>query len=303
MTTLADEWGDRADAAITNARALDSGTGSAFEYAWLAQAIAERNVYGWEEPEPNAYLAKAIALRHADGGFGLPYAWDAFGDGTINPASTTYTATLWQVGTVLCAAYRAGRTDVLPVIKGILDKIYTIALIPVDVGYGVPYSDSPNDKRAGYVVHNCNALIGALLAEVKSSGIDYRWSTATWYLQAITRQEVRAYRPTTRDWSYRDGTPTVGQDSAHNAACIEAMLILAPGVAWSALEWAMGNELDSRSGWTHASLAKFKPDASGQWLGEYDAKMAEPASNVFSIWCQVARTTALAASASEGVTT
>lgn len=295
--TLANDWGARSDAAIIGAKALDTNTGSPFDYAWLAHAIAERNVFGWDEPEPNAYLAKGIAQRHPDGGFGLPYAWDAFGDGTTNPATTTYTVSLWQIGTVLCAAYREGRADVLPVIQGIVDKIYTIALIPVDVGYGMPYSDSPNDKRAGYVVHNCNALIGALLAEVKASGIDYRWSTATWYLQAITRQEVRAYRPTTRDWSYRDGAPTVGQDSAHNAACIEAMMTLAPGIAWSALDYAMDKVLDDRSGWTHASLARFRPAGSGRWLPEYDAKMAEPASNTFSIWCQVARTTALAARA------
>lgn len=298
---LSQEWGNRSDAAITAARNLDNGTGSAFDYAWLAQAIAERSSAGWGDPAANSYLDKAIAQRHPDGGFGLPYAWDAFGDGTTNPATATYTATLWQVGTVLCAAHRAGRPDVQKVLEGILDKIYTLALIPVDVGYGIPYSDHLNDKRAGYVVHNCNALIGALLAEVKSSGIDYRWSTATWYLQAITRQEVRAYRPSTRDWAYRDGTPTVGQDSAHNAACIEAMFTLAPGVAFDALEFAMSNQLDSRSGWTHASLAKFKPEASGQWLGEYDAKMAEPASRTFSIWCQVARTTALAAKAAEGL--
>ena len=171
------------DSMIANAEALDTST--TYDHSagqgYLLQAIGELlwAARDYELPMRDELVATALGeiaqLQAADDlivgggpGFGLDEAWDAFGDGSTNPAYTGYT---WQSGMVALGVAKiarvledAGHPDAAAT------RDYATALIErwdahyTDVAEGGYwwYSTEPSDAIA---VHNTSALV-AMASEV-----------------------------------------------------------------------------------------------------------------------------------------
>jgi hypothetical protein len=290
-------WGELADAALHRAQDLDTGAGNAFNYAWLASAVAHRSRQGWNDPQARAYLNTVLALRNGSGGWGLTQPWDAFADGTINPATTTYTITLTEhVGAVLLEAYQAGAVD-RSVITSLMDKLYTIPRIPVNFGYCYAYSAHSNDVKPGYCVHNVNAAVALFLRRAELAGIYYGGDSQQWWQVNITRQEVYTYLPHDRSWRYMDGRHGLN-DPAHNALGIDAMLVHAPGIGREALEHTLSRPADTPIGWFGPlALARHDCNRAAQWADDITTAMSDPSVRSFGLQVQAARLAALAADA------
>jgi len=115
-------------------------------------------------------------------GWGLPYAWDAFRDGTTNPVDTIYTYTTAMAALAFLDGYVALEDRVQ--LERAKEAVSTILLDCWGFVDGslksVWYSDQPQDQLGeSYVVHNVNALTLAALAR-------------------IARYEERAYEPDKR---------------------------------------------------------------------------------------------------------
>lgn len=193
---------DLTDDAIAAFEAADTGTETAHAYAYMAAAVGHR--YGWTDPRVSTYLAKLYSLRNPDGGWGIGEAWDAFQDGTVNPATTTYTITLADhVGPVLLEAWQHGLVPAADV-QTVVDLIATTNSAQYGASAGnlgrcFAYSRSPNDNvvPAG-CVHNVSAAAAGFLMRaralgfvhslsitravqvVKKEAVDYTWSTLWW---------------------------------------------------------------------------------------------------------------------------
>lgn len=256
--------------AIANAKADDSGDETPHGIASLAAAIATTSAQGWDDPEALALLDRVLAMRLPSGGWGLGYAWDAFRDGTTNPADTTYGVTLYQVGSVLYRAIEAGRHEYDDALAALEPLIYSWPRIPVDTGYALAYSDDSNDAQPGLVVHNVNASLGAVLELIDRAGLTTDPERSARFREEITRQEVATYDPAWHGWPYRDGTADKLQDSAHNAMSIEAMTYLAPGLADDAAYWwnrhSTQDEWGYRSAVEHLTLARLDPSMVQSWV-------------------------------------
>lgn len=173
------------DSIASNADGLDTSdtyTHSAGQ-GYLLQAIGELlwAARDYDLPERDALLELALAeiaeLQAADDqivgggpGFGLPDAWDAFGDGSENPAFTAYT---WQSGMVVLGVAKVARAlqvaehdqtqttvDYATALVQRWDTNYTSV---ADGGYWW-YSTQPSDAIA---VHNTSALV-AMAAQIAS---------------------------------------------------------------------------------------------------------------------------------------
>ena len=166
---------------------------------------------GWSSPDVPARVNALLATANPDGGFGLAMAWDAFQDGTVNSATTSYTATTaGHVGPILLAGYRAGAVPAAAVNRA-LDSILNLPKAP---GIGcIPYSNSPNDLATPCV---WNTYFGAA-AWVKRAGaatghrpgdVAALVATATSVLATLTPDPDSGYLPYT-------SAQTLPQDLGH----------------------------------------------------------------------------------------
>lgn len=288
------EWNKRADQAITRAIALDTGDGTPFAYSWLASAIAHQ--FGWDDPRAMHYLNLAMAQQHADGGYGLNYAWDAFSDGTTNPASTNYTVTFYQVGEVMLEAYKAGKVPYTAVTDLMRDVVNT-PRIPVSTGMAVAYSNSPYDVKPTYVVHNILQSAALFLTDAQRAGITWSQSQVSAWIQGLYHQEIVSYQPALHGWPYRNGGSQAVQDAAHNAMGIQMLVIDDPSMGVPALQWAMSHDLGANSAIAHVYLSQFSCSSSARWVNEYDQTMAGTTFTTFPLLVQFARSDALVAQA------
>jgi hypothetical protein len=98
---------------------------------------------GWSSPDVPQLVSALVKTANADGGFGLAREWDAYQDGTVNEASTSYTATTaGHVGPVLLAGYSAGVISAAVVTRA-MDSLLDL---PRASGLPcVPYSNSRHD--------------------------------------------------------------------------------------------------------------------------------------------------------------
>lgn len=207
------------DQAIADFARLDDGTLGAHPYAWVAEAIAVRR--GWDDPQVAAYLAKVYAQQNPDGGYGINAAWDAFGDGTVNAADTTYAITLTDhVGPVFLAGYKAG---VVPR-ERVEQVVEQVERFPLAEGEGtcVSYSTTPSDAR--WCTGNINASAAHFLWRADQAGFDVDMSRVPGI--------VAMNRATLVDgewWTYSSGE-TARQDWYHNVTMVEASMDLDPPV-------------------------------------------------------------------------
>jgi len=225
--TRADQWEAVAVDAITAFEAADQGGEEAHAYAYMAGAIAR--LYGWSDPRVQVYLDKVYALRKPDGGWGLNGAYDKFNDGTVNPATTTYTVTITDhVGLVLLDAYEQGLVPAAD-IATLVSLTMSTQTWTFSNGQCTAYSRSSNDAISGTApanqrcVHNVNALAAWWLRKANAAG--FVASGLNVRVQNITRHEVANYLVATTWWPYR-GT-LQPNDSDHNSADAEAMYDLA----------------------------------------------------------------------------
>lgn len=285
--TRADDWNAIADSFISAFELADDDAQVAHAYAAMVQAISTR--YGWDDPRVTVYLEKVYERRNPDGGWGLGFAYDQWSDGSVNPATTTYTVTLADhVGPMLLDCYAQGLVpgaDISTCVSLIMTT--QTATFPNPYGRAISYSRSSNDNVTptnNRDVHNVVAHAGAFLSRANEAGFN-----ATGLNRRIvdfTRHEVTAYNAATTWWPYTGtGAPS---DTDHAAAEAEAMLRLAwhvgREVAYQILANGHDDEPAARIAW--ARLAGLPPGpgaVSGDttlWLTLADQWMDEVAAYV-----------------------
>ncbi len=268
-STRSDAWAARARMAIKKFH--DDGAQTAYTYAAMAEAHGRLN--GWDSPSAVAYLAKVYALQQPDGGWGLGYAYDAFQDGSVNPADTTYTVTLADhVGPALLAGYQAGVVS-RERVQAIADMLVSLPRVPVEQGQCVAYSDQPADAKPGYCVHNVNAGVGYFLTRAAAAGITTPGGQDL--VAGITVQEVAAYQTAVSWWAYRDGAPGL-QDTDHEGYSAQSVYALAEPVGTDAAMQVMTHAYtDPNAALAHMRLTSTPGvgwcELGDQWLTEaYD---------------------------------
>lgn len=270
--TVGERWGANVDAQITQALRVDDGNGTSYSDASLGWGIAQRSAAGWADPAALHYLNTALTQSNP---YGLNYAWDAFGDGTVNPATTIYTITLAQLGWPALDAYRHGHGS-LATVTAIVDKMLATPRIAVSPGIGLSYSNNKNDVKPGYVVHNINQAVAIWLQDVLDAGITYKSAQTQPLIDGLNVYELASYQPAINGWAYRNGGVQTIQDAGHNGV----------GAMWGQRfhEAAIGDPVvhsieTTDYGWelgsgVHASLGQWDCVDSGFWLGQYSQYMA-----------------------------
>jgi hypothetical protein len=189
-----------------------------------ASALASRvAIKGWAAPDTAALVAALIASANPDGGYGLAKPWDAFQDGTVNAASTSYTATTaGHVGPVLLAGYAAGAVPAAAV-RHAIDSL--LDLPRSHSGTCIPYSNSAFDLNGPCV---WNVHFGAADWVLRASRLTGYRTTAAEQLAKVATSwlGVLKQNPATGYWAYSSagGGP---QDIGHQlwtASAVDSLL-------------------------------------------------------------------------------
>jgi hypothetical protein len=224
VTTRSEWWRGLATTALQKFQATDTGKGTTFGYGHAAGASGILN--GWTAAPTNALLTKLLGTRFASGGYGLNFAYDAFGDGTVNAASTVYTVTVADhAGTFLLAAYRNKSTVITRAdVQNCVNLLMAMPRVKVPRGVCLAYSNNPNDNPPADgslgQVHNVNAGVAAFLADANAAGFN-----ATGMQKLITDVslcETIGYNSTWRGWPYRDKDTAI-QDADHGSYTAASM--------------------------------------------------------------------------------
>ena len=252
--TRADDWRAIAEDALSKFETGDDGLQESHAYAYILGTVAR--LYGWADPRIATYLSTVYAMRKPDGGWGLRDAWDAFQDGTTNPADTTYTVTLADhVGPVLLDAYLAGVPGVAAAdIQTIVDLLATTNAFGFVSPSGqvtrcIAYSRSAFDvitSSNNRNVHNVSAQAAAFMA--RAHGWGFTRSTLPRRVVDVTLHELDVYNPTLSWWPYKGPYSTsvsAMADTDHTAAQAEAMYSLAPWTGRSAAKRIMSDPATS----------------------------------------------------------
>jgi hypothetical protein len=266
---VGEQWGTFADAQITRALANDPGANRPYADVSLAYAISKRAALGWDDPAARHYLNAALSQPTP---YGVGYSWDAFGDHTMNPANTTYSVTLVQVGEVVLDAYQHGAaayTDVTDIERLIVSQPRITSKTPG--GLMIAYSNSPNDVKPGYGVHNVNQAVGLFLREVQQAGILWSDAQVKSWIAKIYVTERAAYQPKVLGWAYRDGGSQALQDAGHNGVgAIYGMTFNPSSIGLPMIEHAMTTDYGyAQGGALHATLAAWDCSASRRWFPEW----------------------------------
>ncbi len=217
------------DAFIT----ADTGNETPHAYAYMAGAISITS--GSNDPNVLVYRDRVMAARNPSGGWGLGYAWDAFQNGTINPADTDYTITMSDhIGLQFLDLYVEGLVDgqilqdlVVLVMKAAnppQGAVYTTA------GRCAAYSLSTNDRvtKVGGV-NNVNAAAAHFLARARLYGFTAPGLDAC--VAEMTKHEVAHWSRQTKWWPYANTAGSRPADTDHAAAEAWNMSYLAPFLA------------------------------------------------------------------------
>ncbi len=208
----------------------------AYDAAYQAASIA--TLYGWGSSEARSQLVRLRSVKKPDGGYGMERAWDAFGDGSLNPASTSYLVSITDhAGIGLLAGLRAGAVPASEV-AALVDLVMAWPRVAGDPDC-LAYSVASTDRK--HCVYNVN-------------------SSASWFLQAAHDAGVR--RPGQQDlaqrlyqhdvvkasggwWPYSSSQLTTRQDWNHNAAMVDFQFQLDVQAGQASLDAVMPG------GWVH----------------------------------------------------
>lgn len=282
--TIGVHWGTDDDSQIQKALGLDSGLELASNYSWLAAGIAHRSAAGWADPAAIHYLDSTMALPQP---FGLNYAWDAFQDGTTNPASTIYTITIYQVGEVLLDAYLHGAATLGQITNAMQLGLNTPRFTTGCTGcIAVSYSNNvANDLKTGYAVHNINQALAMFLKDAQAAGITYQSAAVTTLINGLVKYEKANYQPAIFGWAYRNGGSQALQDPDHNSLGVPW------GIRWytNTIGHPMADHIEATNftpalsgANSHAFVAQWTCPASATWFPEYDNYMNDPSRQTFS---------------------
>lgn len=223
--TRAEQWRAVAEQALTAYEAC-SAPASFQAFTWSQALIATATLYGWDDPRVQLLIDAIMGVRNPDGGWGLNATRDQYGDGSVNPANTSYTVTMaGHVGPAFLSAFQAGKlkttvadNDLEP-LKRITQLLMGTARSTTSAGVGVSYSRSANDTGKP-LIHNVSAGVGAYLTTAAAAG--FGQSGLQSLVVDITRREVAAYSRAWYGWAYQDGQTSV-QDPDHGAYSAASM--------------------------------------------------------------------------------
>lgn len=188
-----------------------------------AQLWQQAQASGWHSPQTTAARAALLRLRTASGGYGLGTVWDAFGDGTRNPASTTYTVTTaGHVGWVLLEARKNDADG--GALNGAIDAL--LAMPRLDQGRCLAYSNSRYD-RAKPCVYNVSHGAAAFLVQARALST-HRAGEVDLLLAALRSGLRRGYDPATGYWRYKAGD-RAAQDISHQIYTARSVDVVDPG--------------------------------------------------------------------------
>lgn len=195
-----------------------------FGSAYLASMVwREAQTSGWRSPATQARIEDLLASRKAGGGYGLDTAWDAYSDGTTNPATTTYTVTTaGHVGWVLLEAYK---NKALP--RGGLSSAVD-ALLDMPRGNGgtcFAYSNAPGDADQP-CVYNVTHGATAFLVQVRRV-TTYRAAEIDALVHVMRSKLGEGYDPATGYWVYLAGD-TTAQDVSHQVYTAKSVDVVDP---------------------------------------------------------------------------
>lgn len=165
-------------------------------------AYANALLHGWNHPLTQGRL-NALHSSIALNGYGLGYSYDAFQDGTMNPATTNYTVTITDhVGLVLIEGYKNG---VVP--KSEINKlVVALEKVPnadnLTPGICFAYSDNLNDSVG--CVHNVNISVAVFYQELINTGL--KNDTFNQRVSMILEREQFAYNDFSKNYPYWDGS-------------------------------------------------------------------------------------------------
>lgn len=224
------------DSMLSNAENLDTSTtyGHSAAQGYVLQAIGELlwDARQYDLPERDALIEAALGeiaeLEAADDqvlgggpGFGLDEAWDAFGDGSTNPAFTAYT---WQSGMVALGVAKIARVledQAHP--HAASARAFAEALVQrwddhytsvADGGYWW-YSTQPSDAIA---VHNTSALVAMASQILSESGSDASFGDRPPAAVDLLWARMSGNPTTGYSWNYADDGYPVAQRRAEDVS-------------------------------------------------------------------------------------
>jgi hypothetical protein len=217
--TRSDVWRGRA---ITALNTFNNGPAPTQmkSFGYGAALGASANLYGWTDPGTQSLLTSLHNTRNPDGTYGIGYAFDAFQNGSTNPATTAYAVTMaGHVGPTLLDGYLKGAIPASE-IQSLVNKLVNFPKVTVSRGQCVAYSNSGTDST--YCVHNVNAGVAWFLQDANAAGF-----SATGLQRLITDisiQEGVSYREGQYFWPYSNANTTVNQDPDHNSYSAESIV-------------------------------------------------------------------------------
>lgn len=272
--TRSQQWQALAVQALDEFKTSDDGAQRTNTYAWAAEAELRLN---GDTPYLRQLLNKVYSQRKPDGGYGLPFAYDVMGNGTVNDVNTTYTVTLaGHVGPPFLLAYQRGM-DVITApdgstwslkaqLKVIVNLLMSTPRIDTAQGACLAYSRNPNDTQPYGCIHNASAGAAKFLADTNAVGIGKAGLAAL--VEGITRREAYAYvvsglscggQARVNWYRYMD-TPSCN-DADHNSYDAESMYFLAPPIgqnmAWMHMTTAFTDNANAPV--AHFRLAALPP--------------------------------------------
>ncbi|MGH8791619.1 MAG: hypothetical protein ACRDXX_03130 [Stackebrandtia sp.] len=238
-TTRESQWEELAAEVYANAEAdYDELTASgqnvqSYHVAAVAWYAGQR--FGWDDSRTQTWLQRTYDRATPTGGYGIGFAHDYFGDGTVNPADTTYSITTsWHVGRMLIDGHAGGGVPADKVVEA--------------VGSVLDTEQTPNQNCAAYstsgndVGYPCIWNVGAASAWFlwkayeqdlypDGRGDEVLEKLRTW------RNHVRAHYSTELGgWNYIEDGPAELDDPGHLGATVSAMYEADPSIGETALE-------------------------------------------------------------------
>ena len=172
----------------------------------------------------------ATRLPSGHPGWGLSYAWDAFGDGTVNPPTTVYAYTTASAALAFIDGYTALREE-----RWLDLAAAACATLMEEISCwrsnrycSVWYSDQPADQQNGYQVHNVNALALAALTRLDRVRGERRYAgERSGMLAYLLAKQGRGLEPSesvlSSNWRYMPGGRQAN-DLIHEAFIVMGLL-------------------------------------------------------------------------------
>lgn len=191
-----------------------------------------------DKDELRGQLDRLLELRiegKGGWGWGLSYAWDAYGDGVVNPADTIYSYTTAAAALALLDGYAVlGDEKYLEAARRAGGALTVDTCCWRDGDHAsVWYDDQPNDQRNERQVHNVNGLALAALTRLDEAGGDSRYADLTSAMaQHLIEAQGEGYaqenygetKVADSNWTYSQAEPGRPNDLIHETFIVEGLM-------------------------------------------------------------------------------